>query len=71
MKLKHINYIHNLLWNEEYKARWVYEAALSELQEAVEIDSSQAAELEDMVGELRQRWEEAKEALDAFEAREW
>jgi predicted component of type VI protein secretion system len=71
MKLNHLTFIHNLLWNEENKRRYVYEAAKDNLQSSVEYELPDIKQAQEMHDELYERWREAKEALDAFESREW
>ena len=71
MKLKHLNYIRNLLWNAEWKARRLYEASESAYQSAVEFDLDTLEKDRALRDELLEDWTVAKEALELFEAREW
>lgn len=71
MKLKHLNYIQSLLWNEEFLRHRMYEEANGAYLTSEEFDLDDLEEARQLRDAMLERWTVAKEALELFEAREW
>ena len=71
MNFKTLNYIHQLLVEQEARCRKAYEIARDARNEAEDNDAENVEALRAVCEKVRGSWDEAMDALRSFEDKEW